>query len=562
MYIVEILNNDVSTEVHGENKKLKSGNVIKGINTIDSFSFSMLPSNLGFNRIRDLQTLVSVYNTNKNRYEFQGRVLKSRDEMLATGLIFKEVICESYLGFLNDSQQQYVAEQNWTVLELLTHIINVHNSKVEAHKQFVIGEVTVTDPNDNLYLGIQRSNTWTTIQEKLLNTLGGEFRCRVVDGVIYLDYLTEIGETKMTEIALSKNMKEISKEKDPSDYITRFIPYGCKLKDTRITTDEYGNEVTEEVETEERLDITSVNGGIDYIEDAQALKEYGIIEGSAEWDDVTDPQNLLRKGREYLAANNKVPVKYSIAALDLSLLGLDIDDFEVCNWHPIKNELLGIDDTARIIKKYIDVVNDNTSSWIEVGDNFKTLTELQYEQAGKLDATVQTIEKIESNYVTNEKLKNESHMLSTLINQTSQAILLSVEEVYTSKTSMEEFQETITAQLSILSDEIVAKFTTTTGQIENVDGALNSKFNELYKYISMSDGGITIGSGDSQITLQVDNEKGIIFSKNGVPFGRWDGVDFYTGNIVVQLNERAQFGNFAFVPRSDGSLMFLKVGGE
>ena len=62
------------------------------------------------------------------------------------------------------------------------------------------------------------------------------------------------------------------------------------------------------------------------------------------------------------------------------------------------------------------------------------------------------------------------------------------------------------------------------------------------------------------MTLELDNDM-IKFKKNGVQFGWWDGVDFHTGNIVVEVNERAQFGNFAFVPRSDGSLMFLKVGG-
>jgi hypothetical protein len=46
-----------------------------------------------------------------------------------------------------------------------------------------------------------------------------------------------------------------------------------------------------------------------------------------------------------------------------------------------------------------------------------------------------------------------------------------------------------------------------------------------------------------------------------VAYGSWDGDNFYTGNLVIRVSERAQLGNFAFVPRSDGSLMFLKVGG-
>ena len=84
-------------------------------------------------------------------------------------------------------------------------------------------------------------------------------------------------------------------------------------------------------------------------------------------------------------------------------------------------------------------------------------------------------------------------------------------------------------------------------------------FNELYKYITFSgENAITIGSSDSAVKLILDNDK-ILFTKNDIAFGFWDGNDFHTGNIIVDVNERAQFGNFAYVPRSDGSLMFLKV---
>lgn len=96
--------------------------------------------------------------------------------------------------------------------------------------------------------------------------------------------------------------------------------------------------------------------------------------------------------------------------------------------------------------------------------------------------------------------------------------------------------------------------------------AFLAKFSKYIRFMedengNPSDTAMTIGSGDSAITLEIDNELGLVFKKNGTPFGSWDGVDFHTGNIIVDVHERAQFGNFAFVPRSDGSLSFLKVGG-
>lgn len=112
------------------------------------------------------------------------------------------------------------------------------------------------------------------------------------------------------------------------------------------------------------------------------------------------------------------------------------------------------------------------------------------------------------------------------------------------------------------------------GGTKNVEDEFDdvAKFrNKFSKYIRFmedengdpSDTALVIGSGDSAITLEIDNESGIIFRKKGEPepFGRWDGEDFYTGNIVVEVNKRAQLGNFAFTPRDDGSLSFVKVGG-
>mgnify|MGYP003300888760 CR=1 FL=1 len=553
MFIVTIDNGGISTQIHGNREKVLKGNIVKGINSIDSFSFSILPSNVGFDLLNEFTTLIKVYNTNKKRYEYYGRVLYSSPSMASSGLIQKDISCESYFGFLCDSTQTYVQERNWTVIGLLQHIVDTHNAQIEDYKRFTIGVVTVTDPNNNLYCGIQRGNTWNTIKSKLIDKLGGELRFRVEDGTIYLDYLVEIGEMRTTAIALSKNMKSITQEKDPTAYVTRLIPYGHKLT---VTNEETG----ETVETEERLGIESVNNGIAYIDDEQAINKYGLHIDYKEWDDVTEPLNLLNKGKNWLEENNRVLVKYSVTALDLSLLGLDIDDFDVHNWHPLKNALLGIDDTARIIKKNIDICNEMQST-IEVGDNFKTLSDMQLEQAGQIKTATTTIERIESNYVTNEKLSSETLLLHSLINQTVQSITATVSQGYVSKSEDDEYKSTIETQLAMLADEIVMKFTTATEQIVSVDGVLQSKFTELYKYISYSEDGITIGSGNNSITLQLDNENGIVFRRNGIPFGLWDGNNFYTGNIVVRLNERAQFGNFAFVPRSDGSLSFLKVGG-
>ena len=142
-----------------------------------------------------------------------------------------------------------------------------------------------------------------------------------------------------------------------------------------------------------------------------------------------------------------------------------------------------------------------------------------------------------------------------------ESIILSALETYVESGEYDEFKQTVSSQLEVLANRITMTFSTVSQQVNDVDGDLQTKFNELYKYITFSgDNAITIGSSDSAIKLILDNDQ-ILFTKDGVTFGSWDGNNFHTGNIIVDVNERAQFGNFAFLPNTDGSLSFVKVGG-
>lgn len=97
-----------------------------------------------------------------------------------------------------------------------------------------------------------------------------------------------------------------------------------------------------------------------------------------------------------------------------------------------------------------------------------------------------------------------------------------------------------------------------TTEIKTATEALEQTVHDVKKYFSFDEYGLTISAGTNTMSLRIDNDL-IIFQKNGVDFGWWDGVDFHTGNILIEVTDRAQFGNFAFIPRSDGSLSFLKV---
>lgn len=404
MYEVKLINDDKETIINAVSTHIDApritGTIKLGINTIDSFTFNIYKNNQGYDLIKSLKTKIEVINTKTNKVEFKGRVLLPKQKMSNLGLFTKTVVCESELGYLMDSTQRYGEYHNVTVREFLEIIIEQHNKQVSEDKQFKVGQVTVTDNNDSLYRFIGYEKTFNTIQDKLIDRLGGELRIRYINGVRYLDYLEEIGSVSPTEIRLAKNLVTLEEEKDPTSIITRLVPLGSK----KTVIDDNG----EETEIEERITVAEINNGLDYIDDIEAMGEFGIIEDTVTFDDVNIVENLLRKGQEYLKSNNKIRKSYSITALDLSLIGLDINSIDLYNYYKVSNSLMNIDEELRVIEKTIKIESPEDST-VQVGEKFddikkyqlsvsKTANEVK-EVQNKLNNTIATVVKVENNVV-------------------------------------------------------------------------------------------------------------------------------------------------------------------
>lgn len=370
MYEVTIINDSNKTVIHTpyvDGVKLPSGMIKKGINLIDSFNFNFRMDNPGFNKIKPLKTLINVLNTKTGKYEFEGRVLGPSKNMDNSGLHSSSYECEGELGYLHDSVQKHL-EFRGTPVELLTNIINYHNSQVESYKQFRVGKVTVTNSTNNLYLYLSaEKDTFDTIKEKLIDKLNGELQVRKVNGVRYLDLIGRIGEEKNTEIRIAKNLISMSCDIDPTEIVTRLTPLGA-----RIESKEEGATDASEA----RLTIESVNNNLPYIDDLKGIKEFGVQGKSITWDDVTIASNLLVKGKEWLANQKTILTQYKLSAVDLYLIGLDIDYFEVGNSHPVINPVMGINEILRIVGKSLDI-NSPQGASLTIGDELKTLNQYQ-----------------------------------------------------------------------------------------------------------------------------------------------------------------------------------------
>lgn len=231
----------------------------------------------------------------------------------------------------------------------------------------------------------------------------------------------------------------------------------------------------------------------------------------------------------------------------------DANDEMSTKYTELNQTVNGLSTTVGQHESDIDSVEEQMSTVQQDVNGFKVTVSDTYATKSEIEEGFEDIR---------TELSDATHSMTTEIKNTSTQVILSALESYVQTNDYEAFRQIVETQLSVMSNEITMNFEKTSSSINSVDEDVQGKFTQLYKHIKFtSDTAISIGSGDSSITLEIDNESGIVFKKNGVQFGWWDGVDFHTGNIVVDVNERAQFGNFAYVPRSDGALMFLKVGG-
>ena len=160
-------------------------------------------------------------------------------------------------------------------------------------------------------------------------------------------------------------------------------------------------------------------------------------------------------------------------------------------------------------------------------------------------------------------LQSELRETATNISRDTERIVMAASENYTKTNEFEEFMASYKSDLEVTSKQISMNFEATTEQIAEVDGKTQKVIEDLEKHFEFTANGLAIKAGAGSMQLVLDNDV-IRFVKDGQEFGWWDGVNFHTGNIYVDVDEVAQFGNYGFVPFEDNTadgLDLVRVGG-
>lgn len=417
------------------------------LNKTGSFTFTIYPSHPHYAHLQKLKSIIQVYS---NGYLiFRGRILNDDQGFYNE----KAVSCEGELAFLLDSVQRPFDFQG-TPKELFEKLITTHNNQVDESKRFIIGNVTVTDPNDYIHRSDSLyKNTWTDLNDKLIDTLGGYVWVRHEPEGNYIDYLSDFDALSSQKITFGKNLIDISKITKGEDIATAIIPLGA---------------VNEE--TNERVTIASVNGGVDYVYDQEAVDKYGWIYKTVEWNDVTLPENLLTKAKAYLAKSINLSVSIELDAFDLASANADINTFRLGTYIDVSTAPHALD-AYFLVRKLSINLDSPSKNKLTLGASYSTFSE-----------DVQGIEKTKNDEI--QKIKTN---VTTQVTESAEKVLTKVSDNYLGKASIKSGSESVTCTANAIASKSITFATPfPTGNIPKILISATSEQPDKLKGISFS----------------------------------------------------------------------------
>lgn len=518
-----------------ENLKIFGATLELELNKTGSFDFTVHQDHPRYDMIRRLKSIVTVYQD--DYLLFRGRVLDD-----TTGWHNeKKVSCEGELAFLLDSQQRPY-EYSGTIAGYLNLLVDRHNAQVEESKWFTVGNVTVVDANDYIVRSnIDYVDTWTEMQDKLLKLLGGYIVVRHEGWINYIDYLEDIALLSPQKIEFGKNLLDLTRIRKGTDIGTAVIPLGAKLKDA------------EGKDTDVRLTIESVNDGSDMLIDEDAKAQYTTIVKSAIFDDVTEPENLLRKGQAYLAGLVKLPDTIELTAADLATTGQDIASFHLGTTVQAISSPHGIDQRFLVSKLSVNLLSP-ASNKMTLGAARDGLTGAVTGLSHWKGEILQTVERTAQEAA--EAAYNVEQNALASIKMSEENIQSIVAETYTLKDDTDALISAVSTQIEQTKESVEIQFNQFSADVDAVAAGTDASFEEIRKYIRFVDGKILLGETGNELELEIANDR-ISFLQDGAEVAYFSNRKLYVTD--TQILHSLQLGNFSFMPRENGNLSFKKI---
>ncbi len=505
------------------------------LNKTGQFTFTLYPDHPGYGAIQKLKSIVEVQKD--GAVLFRGRPLSSQEGFYRQ----QTYTCEGELAFLLDSRVRPF-EMEGGVAELFTYLINQHNEQVDAYKQFKVGNVTVTDPNDY----INRSNityetTWDILNSRLIDTLGGYISVRHETDGVYLDYLEDFPYMSTQRVTLGENLLSYAHTRDGSEIATALIPLGARLEDAE------GNQ------TDQRLTIAEVNNEKDYVYDETAVAQYRSDFPTQTWDDVTQAGNLKQKALDALQEKIKTVDTIEMTAADLSHIDKTFDDFQIGQYVFVDSPPHGMDGDKFLVTKMALRLDDPSQNQLTFGRVKTSFTQEQVKDSHTVGDLIQRTERIESDYVTNTTIIGMTEDVYSRIDQSADSILSEVGSTYVTN---EGFLQELNTRITQTKDGWELTFDQFRQWAESENGETQTAFEELRTYIRFLEGDIILGNLNNDLRCIISNSRISFVQKD-------DEVAYISNNNLYITNAEVKncftignpsSGYFDWVPRENGNL--------
>ena len=507
--------------------------VTAALNKGGTASVGMSPGHPAYNAFTSYKTLVTIYRD--NRLLFRGRALYPEDDFYNR----RTITCEGERCFLRDSViRPYVYQDSPEAI--FADLISLHNAQVDNFKQFVVGTITVTDPNNYIRMESESALQTSDVIDKLVERCGGYVIFTTnPEGQRVINWYEELTYQSRQVIEFGENLLDFARTAANTDLATVIIPYGAKDETTG-----------------KRVDITSVNDGLDFIQDYDAVALRGVIAVPVYWDDITLPQNLLAKAQQELSKRKLIITSLQLTAVDLSDLDKSIDTFQEGDLVQVRSRPHGVDELFQLTEREYDLLNPQENGKITLGKNIATLTGADAAGDKRSTSELQRVEQsVRANFTIDNAAAVEEirQTLTSLIQQSTESIRLEVSEQYTSNDDLMAQVETIMTQLS---DAFEFQFNQLTVTVDENDAEAREQFETIQKYIRFEDGDIILGEAGNELILRIENDR-ISFLDDGAEVAYLSNKRLYVtdGHFLHSL----RVGAFAWVPRANGNLSLMRV---
>lgn len=514
------------------------------INKSGTLALKMPRNHPAHNAFTPRRTLVEVYRDDV--LFFRGRVLYETDDFLLN----RTITCEGERGFFQDALMRPYKYQA-APAHIFAEIIGIYNNQVDEFKKFTVGTVDVTAVNANgapdgstqIIFESEDAESFAETLEKLVERCGGYITFSTDDntGEREINWTSELNAQSDQVIEYGENLLDFTRTGASTDIFSRVIPFGAKNS------------------AGERLTIKSsdYNEGRDYIQDDTLVNRFGIISRAIYWDDITDSNRLYHKAAQYLYASRNRASSLELTAFDLSLIDHSIDRFHLGDRVRVKSAPHDVDAYYRLDEQTIDFLRPQNDK-VVLGGGTSTLTGGGAAGSRKNTASIQTLEKIvrADTTINQPAIVEETKLaLASLIQQASDAIMLEVSEQFATNGDVENVIQTTMTQLA---DSFEFLFYQLETRVDSNDIQARTQFEEIAKYIRFVDGNIILGEQGNEITLRIENDR-LSFLDDGAE------VAYFSNKKLTVLDgsflNSLQIGKFKFLPRENGNLSLVKIGG-